>query len=478
MRPPPARRSREGRVIATHGHGRTTTLLVGLGLLIAALLYLQLTTIARHDFYVAHHFGGEIPRLRLLAYGFCAVLIALGLVLHMLPDGRGGTPAFPASRLLAITLGGAVVFAALAFFTHPTRSQDIYWSLLLGKAASHAHLNPYRTVPSQLSQDPWAYPVLAWRDMPMTYGPLWTWIVILATRFTDSLGVALATMKLLFVALWALAGYLVWRIARLHELDPLQRARLLALFLWNPFVIQCGLVDLHNDLLVMLSLLASYALLLRRSHVASLLALVAGTLVKYVPVVIGLVPLWYLVKVPRPAGDKLRGIAIVAVVAVGVGAALFAPFGGANPGTFAGLAAQADRVGFPDVYLPGTAALIAIFHLSYAWLRMLGLMLAVATIALCLAHDRPLLGYTLPLLVLLFFATPWFQPWYGLWVLPLLMFAWPATGIVLLSMFLILTPELVTPAELSMRLPAVFFYAGALWALWRQATGRGREGAH
>ncbi len=444
---------------------RTTIFLISLGVFLVSLFLYQLTSIARHDFFVAHHFGGLLPRLTTLTYFFSGFLIVLWIVLRRIKT-------YPVKYLVIITLIGAAVFAGLAIFTHPTRSQDIYWSLLLGKGSTHFNLNPYQTQPMVLASDPWAYPVLTWKDIPMIYGPLWTAVVALATKFTASLAIALLSVKVLFVGLWALAGYFVWKISGEHKLEDLDRAKLLMLFLWNPAVLQIALVDLHNDVFLMVAFLGSYYFLLKKNYWASMLMLIMGALVKYIPGLFLIIPLWYLWHSKLPTQEKYRQTSSALLVGIIATFVLFAPFGGFHLNNFLGLTAQVDRIGLPAVYLPGTNFILSVFHLDYAQLHWFGFILGLLLIVWCLRKNKPLLAYTVPSLAIFFFATSWFQPWYGLWVLPLLMFAWPTIAIVLLSIFLMFLPELITPAELSLSLPAYIFYGWGIKTLWEQIKNR------
>src|SRR5262249_43983728 len=53
----------------------------------------------------------------------------------------------------------------------------------------------------------------------------------------------------------------------------------------------------------------------------------------------------------------------------------------------------------------------------------------------------------IPLLLIFFFASPWFQPWYMLWILPILVLHVTPVAFTLISIFLCLTPELFSPAQ-------------------------------
>ena len=446
-----------------HSSTRTTVLLSLLGLFVLALFTYQYLSIAQHDtFYVAHHFEHLVPKLKTLAYFFSGFLLALWLFLRSVRE-------YSTKKFLAIIIAVTIGLAIVAIITHPTRSQDIYWSLLLGKGFSQYHLNPYQTIPEILGTDPWAYPVLTWKDIPMIYGPIWALIVSAATWLASSLGTALVFMKLLGVAILAISGKLLWDCMGVMGFTDLKKCTLLTLFLWNPFVIQITAVDVHNDSLLMLCFLASYLFLLKKNYFASIVALLAGGFVKYIPWLFILIPLYYLIK-DRDKIRKYYHLGASALTGILLLIFLYAPFGGFSLKSFAGLIFQTKNIGLPTEYLPGTKLILDLFNITFGQLNWFGIILAIATMVFCLKNNKPLLAYFLPLLAIFFFASPWFQSWYGLWVLPMMILAWPFLAIVIFSIFLLFTPELVSPSVMSIYLPAYVFYAWAIAKVYALAN--------
>ena len=161
------------------------------GLTVLGLFVAQRLFVARHDFFVAHHFPDLFKTLQTYALlsgvAFLLVMLASSDIEHIRPKVGLGI-------ILAVFFGLALV----AFFTHPTRSQDIYWSLLMGKAFARFHLNPYRITTAVLGNDPWAYPVLTWKDLSMMYGPLWTLFVGGIASLAQTLGTAIFLAKAFF----------------------------------------------------------------------------------------------------------------------------------------------------------------------------------------------------------------------------------------------------------------------------------------
>src|SRR3989344_75090 len=110
-------------------------------------------------------------------------------------------PAIPYRAYLAIIITVFSVVSIIAIATHPIYSQDTYWNLLMGKAFSQHHANPYTATPSFFPEDSWNTSV-GWQQSSMPYGPIWTLILFPITAFTDSREVALISLKLgMFAAL-------------------------------------------------------------------------------------------------------------------------------------------------------------------------------------------------------------------------------------------------------------------------------------
>jgi hypothetical protein len=439
------------------------------GIAVLALFAAQKFFVARHDFFVAHHFGGLVEKLRIYALFSSLVFLLVLVSVRRLEHIRETL----ALRVVLVVFAG---LALIAIFTHPTRSQDIYWSLLMGKAFSHFHLNPYQITTSALGNDPWAYPVLAWKDLHMMYGPLWTLFIGLVAT-VQGLGAALYITKVIFLAIAVSSGWLFWKIVGLLGASDAKKIQMLTLLAWNPFVVQTVLIDMHNDAFIMLALLAAYYAFLKEEYPVSALFLIIGGFVKYVPWLFLPVPIVY--SFIRPRKNVAWAIFDVVVLAfAGASAAyiLYMPFGGLGWQVFAGLQKQLDAIGLATEYLPGTAVLLKFFPMSFSTLYKVGMGLALAVEALFIFRKKPLIAFTMPVLVVFFFACPWFQPWYALWVLPLILCYVPPVAFAFFSVFLLLTPELYSPSFMSLTfLVGLFAYACFRFVLFKPLTFTANE---
>ena len=372
------------------------------------------------------------------------------------------------NRVMTVALG--IVFAAFsitAVLTHPTRSQDIYHSLTVCRTALDRHSSPYLTTPADAPHDQWSRPVAAWRDRPFLYGPIWALVVSTAAYASSNLGEALIIVKVLCVIALAACGYFFWRIIKDLGYAPPRAQYLLSIFLFNPFLIQTSIVDAHNDVLVLLSILLSACYLLRKHFVLSALFLVVGGYIKYVP--------WFLLPIPiyclwRVNGSKARW-KIVGVVAafIALGALLFAPFVRmAQLSAVWRALALIDTQNAPDEYLPGTAFLILLLHVPAEIAKLIGVLIGAFAMFYALAKGRILLAYVLPLFAICFFGATFFQPWYFVWLLPFAALFLDPFEFALLTWFLVTTPEYYAPYYRALAVITAYTVAIATVGLYRR----------
>lgn len=412
----------------------------GAGIVILGIFGGQMAFLSQPDFRVAAHLQQMMPLLTGSMALFSLSLTLLWIAVKYLP--------------LDVLSARALIFAVLVVFlgtsltailTHPTHSQDIYHDLLLAKAFSRYGYNPYEAVPAYFETDPWARPIRVWKDFPMVYGPLWTLLLSGIAALGLSLAFTLITVKaVLFLTLTG-ATWLFWKIMAYHGLSLPARIAPLMMVLWNPFVIQTVFVDAHADVLVLLSIVASYFFLQRERYIESSLALFTGALVKYVPLLLLPVPLFYLLKARKTKSDKLFSLILVGVIGAGLGVLSYIPFGGISPERMAGLKLQLTTVGVLPLALPGTAFLWWLFDLDIISLNLFGVLGGVCALGFSLWRGKPLESYSVPYLVYFIFGTPWFQPWYMLWTFPLLLLLWPVGMTAAVSIALMLMHEVIPP---------------------------------
>jgi hypothetical protein len=191
--------------------------------------------------------------------------------------------------------------------------------------------SPLATAPSVFLDQPF-YEYITWRGQVDTYGPLWeyasaavAWAVHALFGRADSLIAYIIGYRLLALVLTGLCGLLIALIVR-RRAPQLVPAALLA-WLWNPLVLITSAIGAHNDLLMLVAILAALLLFQRQRWVWGLLALALAAHVKLTALLIlPILGLWML----RRCGwvHTLRNCALALVIAISLSWMLYTPFGG------------------------------------------------------------------------------------------------------------------------------------------------------
>jgi hypothetical protein len=221
-----------------------------------------------------------------------------------------------ADRLvLWAALGFPVLFALIMMWMQPVTTTDLYGYVARGYLYAHLHQNPMTTpatlLPGGLTVDRPAAP----------YGPLWLLIAGLISRFAgEDLLATMLAFKVIGVLGVITALWLVDRLAL--ALYPSRRLRIDVLFAWSPLLLFESVGNGHNDIVMVVCVLAALALMLRGHSRTAFALLVVGALVKYVSAVF--VPLWLAYELRH----RLRSATLVPAQANGaVPAALAGPAG-------------------------------------------------------------------------------------------------------------------------------------------------------
>ncbi len=201
-----------------------------------------------------------------------------------------------------IVLGGACAFALSLLCLYPFDAADIFDNILHGRILGVYGGNPYVQVGRDYQQDPFL-PYMAWKKAPSAYGPLWEIIAGGAARLAgDDIPLNILVFKLLPGAFWL--GSLVVAALLSRRTAPDQTLPNVYLLAWNPIVLYSTFGNGHNDtVMIFWVLLAAWALLEKR-YTSAILALLAGALVKYIPLL--LLPAALGIALKRISGSRLR----------------------------------------------------------------------------------------------------------------------------------------------------------------------------
>jgi hypothetical protein len=272
-------------------------------------------------------------------------------------------------------LGCIAAVSAILLLAPPMLSTDIFSYQFYGKMGAQFGFNPYTAGPHALMLDP-MYQLIGekWFKTPTVYGPLFTAISYVLAPLS------VAANALAYKAIAAISSLgivaLVWKSAQLRGINPVKAAALVGL---NPLTVIFGVGGGHNDLLMLLALVAGvYFLLLNRERMSGGMIVIA-TAIK----VSAILPLLFaVVSGDRRRDGKLRTGVLIGAVTAGV-AMLVLSFGlfGTGvlhlPGTLKTVQSQGDwhsvpglalALGFPTASAVLSLALGIVFATILAWL--------------------------------------------------------------------------------------------------------------
>jgi alpha-1,6-mannosyltransferase len=314
------------------------------------------------------------------------------------------------SKRAAIILIGAL---QLIVFVGPVLlSTDVFSYIAYARMGVEHGINPYLHGPLAIAHDPiYRYVGQDWKHVATAYGPLYT----LLSYPLAPLGLAGALWGMKLMALLASAGTLAltWRCASARALNPV--AAILAVGV-NPLYVIYGLGGAHNDLIMLLLMMAAVSLTFAGRDAAAAAAVVAGALVKVTVAV--LLPFMVLAR-------RSRAQLLGAAGALGLGALIaYAAFGTHGVDVVAALNRDAAFVstdsfpteiahlfGKPGVFpvdhdLLKAALVVIVLHLlwrtwrGYDWVAAAGWTLLAISVT-----------------------STWLLAWYILWPLPLAVIA-------------------------------------------------------
>ena len=164
---------------------------------------------------------------------------------------------------------------ALVLLAPPLLSTDIFSYQFYGRMQALYGANPYVAGPGALQLDSlYQYIGSDWIHTPTVYGPLFTEL----SYALAPLSIASSVLAYKAIAVLSSLGTiaLVWNSARLRGINPVKAAALVGL---NPLVVIYGVGGGHNDLLMMVLLMAGvYLVLARHERLGSVMTVAAAAI--------------------------------------------------------------------------------------------------------------------------------------------------------------------------------------------------------
>lgn len=356
-----------------------------------------------------------------LVLGLAAAVAAVAAFLWLLGAARRGDVGVVPIAVVVAAAHVLLLFLPLLF------SRDVYSYAYYGRIEGVYGANPYLATPLDHSGDLlWSYVGPKWVDTPAVYGPAWT---TLSTALSSvlpkpvdhveayrllAIGASLATCAVIVVAT--------------RRLRPERTAFALAAFGANPVVLFHSVASGHNDLLVALAVVTALAFVTARWHVAAVVALSLGALVKATAALpLLLLIVWLVAR--RPRGARATAVLRYAGPAVLLGLAFAVPYLSWEDPTL-GMLELASHEGWlaPSAVIGRLLDVVSFGTLGWVIRLALGALLLLAMAALTRSVWRRT-PFGLPVeelgatwawsLVLLALLGPVLLPWYVVWALPL-----------------------------------------------------------
>lgn len=354
----------------------------------------------------------------LVALGVIAAALGLAAFLALLRQAWRGRIPLRTVVLLAVAAHLVVVLLPVMF------SRDVYSYVAYGRIASLYHANPYVQTPVDFPGDP----ILSlvghkWVDTPAVYGPLFTHLSALLTRWVRSIPALVTTFRLIAAAASLATLALIARTVRRER--PARAAFAAAAIGLNPVILFQSVGGGHNDLLLALAVAAAFALVVRDHTLLAVAALTLATLVKASAALpLFLLVVWVVAR--RPEGSRLRAALTHAGLAAFIGAVVTAPFLQTQDPSLGML----ELAGHQGWLAPSRLVARALDFVSGDTLGVIARIGFAAALLVCVAALARRLtrrhapaaelgaawGWSLILLMLL---GPVLLPWYVAWSLPL-----------------------------------------------------------
>lgn len=272
--------------------------------------------------------GGRLALELGVYWGATALLFALYAWILILC--RRGSLRDRRASLLALSF--PVLFNVGLLFGRPYQSMDALTYVAHGFMGGSSGLNPYGRAAAEIAYNGGTAGLarelvsFGWLPVhgPSPYGALWTWVEVLAASLTGGVGGALLLIKALVVAASLGCAALVWVI--LGRVRPEDQLLGTLVYLWNPLVVVEFAAEGHNDALMILFVLLSLLFTVTARPALSVMGVVLGVLVKYLPVIFAPAQAIYLWRTRRSTQHLALSVSLALVLGGLLTVALYWPF--------------------------------------------------------------------------------------------------------------------------------------------------------
>lgn len=182
-------------------------------------------------------------------------------------------------RYLSISTVTNTIILILAY---PFLSSDLFNYLFDAKIILNYHVSPYTHRPLDFPNDEWLR-FMRWIHRYSPYGPLWLGFSLIPAALGFGKFILNFLAFKIFIGIFHLVNtFLIYRI--LQKIDPKLRLYGTAFYALNPLFLIEGVANAHHDVVLATFLIGSIYFLTVAKTSRSILTLLAGTLVKYIPI--------------------------------------------------------------------------------------------------------------------------------------------------------------------------------------------------
>ncbi len=338
------------------------------------------------------------------------------------PAARHASPGSPRAMWAALLLSVLAVNLSMLWL-YPIDAADIFDNISRGRITAQHGGNPFYESPREYAPDPFRGYV-AWPKSTTAYGPLWELLAAGTSRLVgdDKLANVLG-FKLLGLLFYFSCVALIAGILNRHA--PERALQGVCLFAWNPLVIYETAGNGHNDSVMVFFIVLGLWALLRGRHTSAALALVAGALVKFIPILLLPVALAAAFRSLPTFKSRTYYLLITFFACALLTVAAFAPFWRGGD-----ILAIQRRQGLLTTSLPALVQVMLEPSLGMDASKQLVVRAAAALTGLVVLAQTwrawrqkdwlsPIRASAHILLFYLLVASLWFQPWYAIWPLAL-----------------------------------------------------------
>lgn len=322
----------------------------------------------------------------------------------------------------------SLIFVAVLPFT----SSDIFYYLGVGRIDSKYHQNPYYTTIKEFveqgenSKYLQADKVLEqgynnyWADTTVVYGPVWQLVCKLVAGVSfGNIDFALLIFKLLNAFVHLCNCYLIYKISH--------KKIFTLLYGLNPLVLIEGIACVHNDIFVALfMLLTLYFLTQKKNLVATVVFLAIATAIKYFAIILLPFVIIYYFKEEKPLKrfEKCIQYGLIFLIVFAIPYIFYVR----DAQVLSGLFVQQEKLAksfyiilneyFKGPDIPATTVnhiLLGAFTIIYFFTCII----LLNKKEICLRNEMKKANYFV--MAFLFLLITNFQPWYVIWLFPLLM---------------------------------------------------------